>query len=426
MDLQGKRLLLLAGQGVHCKVVEAAKEMGVHTIVTDYLQPEQSPAKQIADESALLSILDVDEIVDYCRTHAVDGAMNFCNDPATKALQQVNGIMGYPNIGTAEQIEVLTNKVAFKKFCREHDVDVIPEYSEDDIDAGNIAYPVFVKPIDSRGSRGTAICHDREELLAAIPAAKSESSDGSCIIEKYIPADHDMTITYLVIDGEPHLIMLGDRYMGSREAGLQRQISSIFLPSQHTAMYMERVNDRMINMIRALGIQNGPIFIQGFVDGDTVRMYDPGARFPGNEYERILRRATGLNPMKSMITYFLTGRIDDPAGIYCDAFRLNGKRAMQYMLTLGPGVISRFDGIDTLRADPRIIDVQQKRYVGETVIQTGDVKHRALDVSVLVDTVDELRDVIRFIQGTVVCEDENGRNMIVSAFSADRLTPYDQ
>ena len=49
MDFTGKKLLVLAGAGIHSKVVRAAKEMGIYTIVTDYLDPKESPAKAIAD-----------------------------------------------------------------------------------------------------------------------------------------------------------------------------------------------------------------------------------------------------------------------------------------------------------------------------------------------------------------------------------------
>ena len=45
MDLKGKKLLIIAGAGVHNKVVKAAKEMGIYTIVTDYLP--DSPAKSV-------------------------------------------------------------------------------------------------------------------------------------------------------------------------------------------------------------------------------------------------------------------------------------------------------------------------------------------------------------------------------------------
>ena len=67
-SLKGKKLLILAGADVHVKVVQAAKELGVYTIVTDYLSREDSPAKQIAEEYWDLSITDVDEIADKAQT----------------------------------------------------------------------------------------------------------------------------------------------------------------------------------------------------------------------------------------------------------------------------------------------------------------------------------------------------------------------
>ena len=42
-SLSGKKLLILAGTDLHCKVVRAAKEMGIYTVVTDYIT--DSPAK---------------------------------------------------------------------------------------------------------------------------------------------------------------------------------------------------------------------------------------------------------------------------------------------------------------------------------------------------------------------------------------------
>lgn len=54
MNYKGKKLLVLAGAGPHTKVVEAAKEMGIYTIVADYLPASvYSPAKLIADESIM-------------------------------------------------------------------------------------------------------------------------------------------------------------------------------------------------------------------------------------------------------------------------------------------------------------------------------------------------------------------------------------
>ena len=71
MDFTGKRLLILAGAGVHNKVVLAAKIMEIYTIVTDNIA--YSPAKKIADESWMYSITDVDSIVERCKKEPVDG-----------------------------------------------------------------------------------------------------------------------------------------------------------------------------------------------------------------------------------------------------------------------------------------------------------------------------------------------------------------
>ena len=74
MDLQGKRLLILGGKPIGSReITEYAKSRGVYTIVADYLPPEQSAAKQIADEAWDISTGDVDLLVQLVRDHQIDG-----------------------------------------------------------------------------------------------------------------------------------------------------------------------------------------------------------------------------------------------------------------------------------------------------------------------------------------------------------------
>ena len=115
VDLTGKKLLILAGAGIHSKVVRAAKEMGIYTIVTDYLV--DSPAKALADESWLIDIKDVDKIVEKCKESGVDGVLNFCIDPAQWPYLEICERLGFPCYATREQLEILTDKVKFKEYC---------------------------------------------------------------------------------------------------------------------------------------------------------------------------------------------------------------------------------------------------------------------------------------------------------------------
>lgn len=419
MNYNGKKLLILAGAGPHSKVVEAAKEMGIYTVVADYLAASvYSPAKLIADEELSCDIFNVHKLTEYCEKNKIDGVLDFCIDPAQRPAFKIADQLGLPTFGTYEQVLALTDKNVFKQLCRDNNVDVVPEYDESDVDS--IEYPVLVKPIDSRGSRGAKVCYDRNELWEALPLAKKESSNGGAIIEKYMGNNQDLTITYLVKEGIPLLISIGDRFPGRKEDNLDRQNSCVVQPSRYTDMYLKNVNDRVINMIKHLGIKNGPVFMQGFVDGDTVRMYDPGIRFPGNEYERIYKQATGIDPMKSVISYIVGGEILDYGGKIKESYNLNGMTAIQYMINVGPGKIHSFDGLDEISEHPNVINIQQRHFVGDIIENTGDIKHRAGEISVLVDRdVDEMVEIIEYIQTCLKITDKTGNSMIISPVSSD-------
>ena len=300
MDIRGKKLLVLAGSDVHCKVVDAARELGVYTIVTDYLQ--DSPAKKIADESQMFSITDVDSIVDFCKTNTVDGVLNFCNDTAQAPYQKICERLNVPCFCTEEQVQKLSNKRLFKQMCVENGVAVIPEYTEADVEANAIEYPVVVKPVDSRGSRGVQTCNSIDELKKAIEIAKRESKSGEIIIEKSMYGKQDFTMTYFFVDGVPYTIRAGDRYLGKKEYGLDRQCCGLVAPSKYTDWYMRSEDQKIKNMLVNLGLKYGPVFMQGFIDGDVLRVYDPGIRFPGGDYERVFKRIVGVDLMKAMVS----------------------------------------------------------------------------------------------------------------------------
>ena len=425
-SLNGKKLLLLAGAAVHSKVVKAAQELGIYVIVADYLDPKDSPAKQIADEYLMNNIFDVDELTQYIKENHVDGVLDFCIDPAQRPAQQIGEKAGIPTFGTWEQVMALTDKTIFKKLCSETGVDTIHSYTEDDINNGRIKYPVLVKPIDSRGSRGSKECFTKEELIAAIPNAKKESSNGGFIIEKYMTPDvnQDLTISYLVKNGEPTLVSLGDRHSGRKEDNLDRQLVCTIQPSRFVKEYLENADEIIKGMIKHLGIKNGPVFLQGYWDGKTVRLYDPGLRYPGNEYEQILEKATGVNLMKDIISYCVGGEIEgfeEAKG----CFNLNGKVCMQYMINVGPGIIGTFDGLDIIAKHPNIVDVTQKHFVGDRIEPTGDIRHRAGEISILCErSYIEMKNMIDFVQSNLKILDIDGNNQIISPFDTSILEKW--
>lgn len=412
MDFSNKKLLILAGAGTHSKVVRAAKEMGIYTIVTDYLH--NSPAKLLADESWMYSITDVEAITARCQEVGIDGVLNFCIDPAQWPYFEICKKLNLPCYVTASQLEIMTNKLRFKRYCLEHGVDVIPEYSFEEIDQGQVEYPLFIKPSVSRGSRSQFICGDKESAVRSYAAAAKESTDNKAICEKYMGGKQDIGSAWFVIDGEPHLVKLGDRLLGKQSDNLANQVMCTRLPSASAELYYNACAERVKSMIRSLGIRFGPVFLQGFLDGKAVRFYDPALRMPGGDYDLILKRASGFDTVKTMIRFALTGDTSFHYGEPEGSYLLNGGTALLFTFSTRPGRIAAVSGLDTLLKHPNVVYGRQIISAGSVIPNSGDIKQRVAAIGAYLPMGSNISDFVDEVYQTYHVYDENHQDMIVS------------
>lgn len=422
-QLKGKKLLILAGADVHCKLVNAAKDLGVYTIVTDYLPVERAPAKQIADEYWMIDITDVDAIVARCRESKIDGVLAFCIDPAQHPYQQICEKLGLPCYGTAMQFDIMTDKRLFKDFCVENGVSVIPEYSLEDVKSGKAVFPLLVKPNITRGSRGQSICYNAGQVDGAIAVASKESSDGKYLIERYFGGKDDMSISYMVIGGKPYLFKIGDRILGKKEDNLDRQQISTILPSKHTDEYLQKVESRVVKMIQNLGMKFGAVFLQGFWDNDTedVYMYDPGLRFPGGDYDIVLCDATGFDNAKAFVEFALTGNVNSCYGDPRGMFRLAGDVGIILAIASKPGKIEVFEGIRQVSALPGVLSASQRNVEGDTIPATGDIRQRVAEFVAHLHSRSELKDFISKVYDLINIRDPEGNDMNISKVDIDKI-----
>ena len=107
-ELRGKKLLVMGGGSQHCKVVEAAKELGVVTYVVDNL--EASPAKEMADHAYLINVTETEELAELCRAEGIDGILSGWFDFVQPHYQRLCERTGLPCYGTRESFEILTRK----------------------------------------------------------------------------------------------------------------------------------------------------------------------------------------------------------------------------------------------------------------------------------------------------------------------------
>lgn len=414
-----KKILVLGSAAVHVKLIKAAKEMGIYTITTDNVPYEESPGKKIADEYWDLNIYDVEEIVKKSKEEKIDGVISGWLDPCQRPYFQICKELGVPCYGDEEQFFKMTDKHAFKAMCIENGVDIIDEFTDEDIKNNTVEFPVFVKPVDSRGSRGQSVCYTIDELLPAIEVAKLESSNGDIIIEKYIKGSQEFHVTYFFVDGEPYLLRTSDNYCGSEEMHMEKVVSCAVMPSRYTDRYIETAHANVVKMFKKLGIKNGPIFMQGFEDNGVFRFFDPGLRFPGVDYELVFKKVFGIDLMKAMVQIAMEGKTN--VVIPDKAAYINGCRASVLYLTIRACTIAHLGGEKTVKENEHVISYLSRCREGEKIRWAYNVNQRLGEADLLCENTKELIKTINFVNATLTATDENGDDVIFARFDTNRI-----
>lgn len=392
-NLKGKRLLILGGMRFSCEIVNKAKEMGIYTLVADYNKIEDSPAKQIADEAVDLSVTDVEAVVDFISNNAVDGVFVGFNDMLLPYYAEICKKAGLPCYGTKEQFDTLIAKDKYKALCRQFGVPTIPEYSIDD---ENINYPVLVKPVDSSGSRGINICHNKQELLQAVETGRQASKTGKVLIERYMDG-REVTVFWTFQDGNYYLSALGNRHVKHNQGmdviplPVGYTFPSIFLPK-----YQEEVEENCKKMFRHLGIKDGMMFMQCKVENGICYVYDLGFRLTGSLEYKILERVCGYNPLEMMIHHSLTGNMGDE-DIARKVNPLFNTPAFNVSCLCAPGTIKDIKGVEDVKKFAEVEDVVLGHVSGETI--TEQMRGLLAQITVrILGTVKKKEDLLPIMQ----------------------------
>ncbi len=422
-----KKLLVLSGAAQLIEIVQDAKEAGYYVIVTDYL--DNSPAKKFADESWDLSITDVDGIVEKCRQEHVDGVMNYCIDPGQKPYQQICEKLGLPCVAGKEQFDIMTNKDRFKEACLQYGVDIIPGFTSfEDVPSieqlNSLKYPVIVKPVDGRASKGMSKCETEDELLhLGIPNALQNSRQKGYVVEKCIDND-EMIIKYVACDGHIYLTTMSDVYNSYTKDHIRVYMGSQSYPSKHYHEYLNKVNDKVINMLKSIGIKNGAISMTGFYDNGVFRFFDPSLRMGGAQDWRIPGYITGVDISKLLTNFAITGEMGDSDFVKKIDKGFADKASALFYFDIKPGIFGKVEGIESCLNLDGVVGYHLCHQAGDEIIGYGTADNVALRFILVCDFWKELKELMFKIQDIIVVTDANGEDMTVGKFDPN-LLPVD-
>ena len=410
-ELKGKRLLIMGGMRISCEIVRKAQQMGIYTLVADYYPIEMSPAKAIADKAIEVSVTDVDAVVEVIKHEQVDGVFVGFNDMLLPYYADICVKAGLPCYGSKEQFETLIAKDRYKDLCRQFGVPTIPEY---DINDENIKFPVLVKPVDSSGSRGITICHNRQELNEAVETGKKASKTGKVLIERYMDG-REVTVFWTFQGGNYFLSALGNRHVKHNQGNdviplpVGYTFPSVFLPK-----YRIEVEENCKRMFRHLGIRDGMMFMQCKVEDGTCYVYDLGFRLTGSLEYKILERVCGYNPLEMMIEFALTGKMgrDSIAGVAVPEFKTP---AFNVSCLCAPGTIKAITGLEEVKSFKEVEDVVIAHAPGETITEQMKGLLAQITVRILgsVEYKEQLLPIMQKIDNTIHIVGEQGEELLL-------------
>ncbi|SEV84268.1 ATP-grasp domain-containing protein [Prevotella aff. ruminicola Tc2-24] len=423
-EFEGKKLLVLGGFTLACDIVRAAQNLGACVIVADY-NPE-SPAKDVADKFALISILDIDALEKFCREEGVDGVTTGFVDILLKPCYELCHRLGLPCYMTPKMIEVSTNKVEFKTECNKYGVPVPQTYlvggeiTEEIYQ--KISYPVFVKPLDSSGSRGAGVCYNREELDARFEEALSYSVSHNAIIEDYITG-REFLLDYIAVDGEFRLLSMFDRYMTPDRGSAVNYSNISMTPSKAIDKYLAEINDKVIAMFKGLGFKDGVLFMQGYFDGNKITFFEMGCRLGGSYYNH-QRACLGHNAIDMVVRYALKGIMtEEIQSIPTDIAKYKGKYALDcdYLLKGSDETIAQIVGLEEIRKMSCVVEIQQFHDVGYHYVKDRTVDKCVVDVEIVCNSREEVIEKVNYLNKTFDVLNEEGESLLITKLEPEEL-----
>lgn len=410
--MKKKKVLILGANPETVSLIKRAKEMGLYTIVTD--NNPNAYAKAFADKSYNINAVNVGELVKLAQKENVDGILVGVAESLLPTYCELCEKLNMPCYSTIDKFEIMINKKFFKDKCREYGVPTIDEYTIDQIN--EIVYPVIVKPVDSCSSKGISICFNEKELLEGIEHALDFSNAKKYIIEKYMSGDE--VISYYVIqEGEPIFVGMCDRYTYKQNDTVQLPNSYIF-PSRHIDSYIKYSNEKVKNMIKGTGLENGSIFFQCFVDKKgIVRTYEPGYRLNGAQEHLIVSKVSGIDALKMYINLSLTGKVSNE-----DLKLLSNPKPKQISCKLSPliktGTIGKISGLEEIANFEDVVSINPSYNNGDIVDGYGTLKQIVCRFFIVSNSKEQLIHNIDRIYDLLKVEDINGKNMLIGKFDS--------
>lgn len=297
-----KKLLMLGGGFLQKYVISKAKDLGYYVLCLD--ADPNAVGFKIADEYAVINIVDEDACLAYAREKQVDGVLTAATDFSVLTMSHIAEALHLPGINY-NSAKIIKNKALVRKRLYEANADDTGiSYEIDSLEditdvLPNIKFPVMMKPVDGSGSRGASKVEKAEDFAKAADFAMSGSITHRAVAEPFING-REYGVESFVDNGEIHVLALMQKDM--TQPPYYAELGHA-IPSGLSEEVETKVKTCVYRAICALGVNHGSVNMDLLITKDgNVHIVDIGARMGGNLIgSHIIPTGTGIDYMGNMI-----------------------------------------------------------------------------------------------------------------------------
>lgn len=306
-----KRLMVLGAGFPQAQLIDAAREMGYHTVVCSI--PGDYPGFSHADEAVLADISDPEAVLAAAKECRADGIATCCLDTGVRALGYACERLGFPGLSEAAAVRC-ADKWQMKQAFMAAGVNTarclrVTDRAELDGALDTLTLPVVVKAVDLQGSKGVYICRSRDEARGAFDEAMGLTRQSHLIVEEYIEGN-ELGAQAFMYRGRPVFILPhGDiTYMSRTAVPIGH-----YVPIDAPASVIDAAIEQSERAIAAVGLDNCAVNIDLIERDGRIYVIELTGRAGATCLAELVSIWYGMDYFK-MIAAMAMG--DDPVAIY--------------------------------------------------------------------------------------------------------------
>lgn len=311
-----KKILFLGAAQTQVPPIKYARSQGHYTITCDYL-PE-NPGHKLANESYPVSTTDKEAVLKLAKELNIDGIVAYASDPAAPTAAYVAESMNLPG-NHYRSVNILARKDLFRNFLLENGFNAPKSQSFVNKQEArhwleDLGRTVYIKPVDSSGSKGVTRLTSLSEFDAAFDHALIYSREKIVVIEEEIVrSSHQIAGDGFLVNGKLVFRCWADEHFDKLCNGLV-PIGQTF-PTRQPNKLLSVAHQETQRLVSALGMKTGALnFDLIFDEAGDFYFLELGPRNGGCLIPEVICYATGIDLIKYTV--------DAALGLSCDDLRM--------------------------------------------------------------------------------------------------------